>query len=76
MLFEERGSCDGASENAVAKAGSEAFDLVFDLERHVYVRAVFNVAVSPERVFSGRCARRVKDCGLGKNDERLFRRSI
>ena len=46
-----------ASENAIAKTGSESLDLPFDLTRHIRTAVERNMAGRPERVLTTRGAR-------------------
>jgi hypothetical protein len=73
MVLEIRRPEDAASEDALAKARCESFDLSFNPGRKIGIPAVGNMAVRPGDVFSGRCTSPVEDSRLGDEHVGPFR---
>jgi hypothetical protein len=67
-----RGRKCAAGKDAVTETGSEALYLSFDAIGHVDGGTVGDVAVGPEDMLALRRARRVKERGLGGENERLI----
>src|SRR5207244_13582714 len=63
-----------AEENAFAKAGSEAFDLLFDALGHIERGTVGNVAVSPSRMLAFWSAGWIEKTRLREQHKGPFRR--
>ena len=61
-----------AGKNAIAKTGSEPFDLRFDPLRHVDLAIERNMAVGPECVFTARRACFVKKTLLRHHHKRAL----
>ena len=68
--FERRGRRDSSSENAIAKARSEAFDLALYRFEAIGCTAVGNVTVSPRSMVIRRSAGGIEEGWLDKYDER------
>src|SRR5947207_725992 len=69
FALEVSGRARAAREDAVAKAGREALDLLLDCRTHVDGRAVRDVAVRPGRVLAGRGTGVVEETLLREQDE-------
>ena len=61
-----------AGGDAIAEAGSEPLDLIFDAVGHVYCGAVGDMAVGPESVFAIGGASVVEEAGLHQQDVGSF----
>jgi|SRR6516164_8344243 len=70
--FEVCSPKDAARQDAVAKSGREALDLVLEPPEHVEIGAVGNMAVSPCGVFALWGARGIEDAWLHRKNEWLL----
>src|ERR1700722_7481645 len=59
-------------QNAVAKARSEALNLMLESFKHVYLRSIRNVTISPRRVFACGGSRAIEQTRLSQQNERAF----
>lgn len=75
VLFQFRGAAGVAGEDAIAEAGGEALDLLFDAVGHVGGATRGNVAIGPAGVAAGGGAGGVDQGLLGDEHERLFGRA-
>ena len=63
------GRKNAPGQDAVAEAGSEALDLIFQFLQHVDVGSIRYVTISPGNVFARWSARVVKEARLGQKYE-------
>ena len=60
-----------ARENGLAEPWGKAFDLVFDCFKHVRLRTIRDVAISPSDMPAGRGTRRIEQGGLSQQNKRV-----
>ena len=71
-IFEGAWRKNPASENAIAKAGGETFDLGFEHWQHVYRGAIGHVTVGPSNVFPRGSASGIEEARLREENERAL----
>lgn len=64
--FEAGGRENAPGEDEIAESGGKTLNLSFDSRKHIFLRAVGDMAVSPGCVLARRRASRIKQTGLGK----------
>src|SRR5689334_13910759 len=65
-----------AGQDAIAKAGRETFDLIFDRRCEIALGAAGSVTVRPECLLARRRTRRIEEALLRNQNKRSFRIAV
>ncbi len=60
---------DSPRQDAIAEAGREAIDLIFEVVKHVYLRPIRHMTIGPGCVFACRGPCAIEKTGLGQQNE-------
>ena len=66
------GRKNAARQNTFSKARRKALNLIFQSGKHIDLRPIGHMAISPRRVFPGRSPRGVKEARLHQQNERAL----